>query len=183
MTRKVVLVDLDGPLADFEGGFLKLWKEKFPHDFFVPVKERKTFYLTEQYPEEFSEKIQSIRTMAGFIRGLRPIKEGVEAIKEMIDSGFHVFVCSSEIYTNLNGLTEKKLWMQEYLGDNLTRSAIFTKDKTMVRGDYLIDDKPEIGGLYTPQWKHVIFDQPFNRNIAGKLRLNTDWSNWREVIL
>ena len=39
MPTKIVLVDLDGPLADMEGGFLKIWREKFPKEFFIQIKE------------------------------------------------------------------------------------------------------------------------------------------------
>jgi len=54
------------------------------------------------------------------------------------------------------------------------------KDKTLIIGDILIDDKPEIKGISTPNWEHIIFDQPYNKNITNKKRIN--WDNFKEVL-
>merc|ERR1711924_319884 len=55
-------------------------------------------------------------------------------------------------------------------------------DKTLVRGDLLIDDKPRVGGQERlPSWEHVVFDAPYNRDTAHKLRLG-DWAGWRGVM-
>jgi 5'-nucleotidase len=57
---------------------------------------------------------------------------------------------------------------------------IVSKDKALVHGDVLVDDKPEIKGALTPAWHHVIFDQPYNRQIGG---IRMTWENWRNVLL
>lgn len=44
-----VLVDMDGVLADFEGGFLKKFRARFPDQPFVALEERRGFWLSEQY--------------------------------------------------------------------------------------------------------------------------------------
>jgi hypothetical protein len=45
--------------------------------------------------------------------------------------------------------------MEEHLGSEFTKRVILTRDKTLVRGDVLIDKKPTIGGISTPQWRHA----------------------------
>jgi 5'-nucleotidase len=47
-------------------------------------------------------------------------------------------------------------------------------------GDVLVDDKPAIRGIRMPAWRHIIFDQPYNRQAEGP-RIN--WKNWREALL
>jgi len=47
----LVLVDMDGVLCDFEGHFLKLFRDLYPDDPFIPLESRNTFYLDEQYGE------------------------------------------------------------------------------------------------------------------------------------
>ena len=42
---------------------------------------------------------------------------------------------------------------------------ILTKDKTLVRGEVLIEDKPNIIGGVSPVWKHIFYDALYNRNI------------------
>lgn len=71
--------------------------------------------------------------------------------------------------------------MEEHLGRDFVKRLILTKDKTLVFGDFLIDDKPEIKGVKLPSWEHLIFDQPYNINIINnKRRIN--WNNYREVL-
>jgi 5'-nucleotidase len=57
---------------------------------------------------------------------------------------------------------------------------IIAADKTLVRGDVLIDDRPYIKGDFTPSWEYILYDQPYNRKNTEFRRL--DWSNWREVL-
>ncbi len=180
--KKIILVDLDGPLADFEGEFLKRWQEQFPNEFFIPLEQRKAFFLNDDYPEHLREEVARIIATAGFFAGLAPVPGGVDAVKEMTALDNKVFVCTSDIYTNTTGLADKRTWVQKYLGHDFAKTMIFTRDKTLVRGDYLVDDKPEITGLLAPDWKHVVFDQPFNRYITDKVRIKLDWSNWKEII-
>lgn len=44
-----VLIDMDCTICDFEGFFLELYRAKYPHLQYVPLADRRTFYLIEQY--------------------------------------------------------------------------------------------------------------------------------------
>ncbi|WP_421446371.1 5' nucleotidase, NT5C type, partial [Agrobacterium tumefaciens] len=57
---------------------------------------------------------------------------------------------------------------------------ILTRDKTLVRGDLIIDDKPRIQGAVTPSWRHIVYDAPYNRQVTDAPRLT--WQNWRSVL-
>ena len=51
-SRKVpfrVLIDMDCTICDFETYFLSSYRTKFPHLPYIPLSERRTFYLTDQY--------------------------------------------------------------------------------------------------------------------------------------
>ena len=41
-------------------------------------------------------------------------------------------------------MTEKYQWVEKYLGKSAVSQLMLTKDKTIVHGDILIDDKPMI---------------------------------------
>ena len=180
---KIVLIDLDGPLADFENEFLKIWRDRFSNEFFLPLEKREQFYLENDYPGDLKDKIRSIKNESGFFTSLQPVKNSIDSVNKMVEMGFEIFICSSGIYDNKNCLTEKKQWVEKYLGKELAKTAIFTKDKTIIRGDYLIDDRPNIKGAVIPEWRQVIFDQPFNKEVKNLPRINMDWSNWEEIIL
>ena len=47
--RLRVLVDMDQVLCDFEGTFLARYQKKFPDEPFIPLQERNTFYIADQY--------------------------------------------------------------------------------------------------------------------------------------
>lgn len=44
-----VLVDMDMVLCDFERHFLEVYKKKFPDEPFIPLEDRKTFYVRDEY--------------------------------------------------------------------------------------------------------------------------------------
>ena len=47
--RLRVLVDMDGVLADFEGGFLKKYRARYPSEPFVALDDRRGFWVSAQY--------------------------------------------------------------------------------------------------------------------------------------
>ncbi len=79
-----------------------------------------------------------------------------------------------------DGVAEKFAWVKEHLGQEFVERIVLTRDKTLVRGDILVDDKPEVTGVCTPAWMHVLYDQPYNQHIRQKPRLT--WANYEEVL-
>ena len=45
----IVLVDLDRTLGDMEKHFLEVFQKKYPEEPFVPLEERNTYYIEDQY--------------------------------------------------------------------------------------------------------------------------------------
>jgi 5'-nucleotidase len=174
------LIDMDGVLSDFDGEFLKRWRERYPDKFYVPLEERTTFYVKEQYPDELRPLMSEIIWGSGFFRGMMPVSGGKEALTEMESMGHEVFICSSPLATYKNCVLEKFDWVDRVLGPSWVERIILTKDKTLVKADYIIDDKPEIRGVENmPGWEHILYDQPYNREV-NKRRLT--WENWKAVL-
>ncbi|KKQ33675.1 MAG: 5'(3')-deoxyribonucleotidase [Candidatus Nomurabacteria bacterium GW2011_GWA1_37_20] len=180
MNKKIILVDIDGVLADFEMGFIKAWGKKFPTHPKVPLEGRKAFRLAESYPNGLEKEIQSILSAPGFFENLNTIPGGKEALKKMQDLGHEVLICTSPISNYKNCVPEKYRWVAINLGFEWTKRIIMIKDKTLVFGDILIDDKPEHTGLREPVWKHVLFEAPYNQHVKTKLRIT--WDNWERIL-
>jgi 5'-nucleotidase len=96
----------------------------------------------------------------------------------MLAAGHDVRICTSPLTRFENCVPEKFLWVQRHLGDDWVQRIILTKDKTLVRGDVLIDDKPEVTGRLEPSWEHIVFEAPYN-TASNARRLN--WANWAQV--
>ncbi|KAF5923108.1 hypothetical protein HPG69_004005 [Diceros bicornis minor] len=81
-----VLVDMDGVLADFEGGFLSKFRARFPEQPFIALEDRRGFWVSEQYGRlqpGLSEKAISIWESENFFFDLEPLPGAVEAVKQM----------------------------------------------------------------------------------------------------
>lgn len=175
-----ILVDMDGVIADFEGGFLKIWQTQYADKPFIPLEQRTSFYVVDQYPDDLKDLVRQIFVAPNFFRSLEPINGSVSALTEMKEMGHKVFICTSPLTTYRNCVPEKYEWIEFYLGKEWIKSLILSKDKTIIRGDILIDDRPKVEGCGIPSWEHVLYDQPYNREESGKRRLN--WTDWKSVL-
>ena len=172
---------MDGVIANFEEGFLNEWKKKYPELPFVQLQNRSNFYIRDDYPQEFLSKVESVYFKKGFILGLKPLEGAIEALKEMEADGYQVQICTTPLKGNKFSEEEKIKWVEKYLGKEWLKNLIFIKDKSLVEGDYLVDDKPDIKTTIAPKWEQIIFDAPYNRNVADKKRL-LKWSDWHKVL-
>ncbi len=101
-------------------------------------------------------------------------------MEEMLRLGFDVWICTTPILAYHNCVLEKYEWVEEHLGSDWTPRIILTRDKTIVSGHFLIDDKPEIEGAAVPSWEHIVYDQPYNRTITRQRRIT--WRNWKSFL-
>lgn len=176
----IILIDQDGPLADFEGGFIDRWQALFPKEPFIPFDQRKSFYIRDDYPSRLREKVASVYLVPGFCFNLKPVPGSIDAVKSILELGHDVRICTSPLSRYENCVLEKFQWVEKHLGYDFTKKIIFAKDKTLIRGHFLIDDRPNIEGVIDPEWEHILFDCPYNWDVINKRRLN--WNNWQEVL-
>ncbi|OZI71920.1 5'-3'-deoxyribonucleotidase [Bordetella genomosp. 12] len=176
----LILLDQDGVLADFEHAFIDAWRQRHPDIEPVAFENRRSFHILEDYPPHLRAQAEAIYTAPGFIRNLPPVPGALEAVRELMALGMEVRICSSPLRQYDNCVLEKYQWIEHHLGRAATERLILTRDKTLVQGDLLIDDRPRIEGAQRPRWQHVIYDAPYNRQETGRLRLT--WQTWRNVL-
>ena len=176
----IILLDQDNVLADFEEGFRIAWARVHPDIPPVAEPDRKSFQVRDDYPTRLQPKVDAIIQSRGFYRHLPPVRGAVHAVNQLLAEGIEVFICTSPLSQYQNCVLEKYEWVDEHLGSEFTKQVILTRDKTLVQGDVLVDDKPEIRGVAASHWRHVLFDQNCNRHFPGP---RVTWSNWREVLL
>lgn len=142
MSSKVVYVDMDGVLVDFEAGISKLSEEDR-----ILYKGR-----YDEYP--------------GFFAMLDPMKDALESFK-ILSEKFDTYILSSPCTNNASSYTDKFLWVEKYL-NYAKNKLILTKFKNLNSGFMLIDDRTKNGadkfnGIFIqfgtekfPNWKVVL---------------------------
>lgn len=173
----LVLVGMAGVVVDVERGFLKKWEELYPgvSSPLLPADERSTVNLKWNSQEDYRRKVADIYESQGFFPSLPPMPGALEALLDM-SVNHDVILCSSNHRSELTDkyyVGEKYEWVERNLGPDWVKRLVLI-DKTVLRGDVLIDDNASITGLIkTPSWKHVLYDSPVNRRTT-KHRLNWD---------
>ena len=177
----LILLDMDGVLADHESKLIQLYRERFPGAPYAKSEERTTWELTDGYPEDKHGAVWEIFSGEGFFASLEPMPGAIEAFHAMREDGHDLVICSSPLVRSRWCESEKRHWIEDHIGKQFARDMVLTHDKTLVQGDILIDDKPSIVGRRVPTWRHVLVDQGYNRQLELP-RITRDWSNWNEVL-
>ena len=190
-SRRIILVDQDGPLADWESELLRSWKQLYPELPWVELNNRRNPRAWQDYAElempvdkaSIERRVKSIYESAGFYRNL-PVVDGARgALHEMLDAGFDVRICTSPLSKFDHCVLEKYEWVQQHFGQRFVDRIIMCRQKVYARGDFLIDDLPDptVGSELAPVWNHIVFDAPYNRGVRGKLRLGR-WNDWQTIV-
>ena len=174
-----VLVDMDGVMCKWQEMYDALLRTHYPHIPIFPFEKVTRFKTQSFYADEHRAEISEMMNRPGFYRDLEPMDGSVEALHAMKAAGINVFLCTAPYVTNKTCASEKMDWVERHLGSEWLNRTIITSDKTLVRGDVLIDDKPNIKGAMTPSWTHIVFDAPYNRGIEPRLN---QWDEWHHVL-
>jgi 5'-nucleotidase len=76
-----------------------------------------------------------------FYRKLKPIRGAVQAFRTLAALEEHsVWIVSAPSIHNPMSYTEKRMWVEEHLGMEHVHRLIICSDKSMIKGDVLIDD-------------------------------------------
>lgn len=178
----VILVDQDGVIADWGVSGFNLGLEAYGElAANIPRHaDQRTFDL---YHERTPDELQIIAEVMNNMDygALLPIRGARTALRNMLRAGHDVRIVTSPWPSNPRCASAKIDWTVRYFGRDWARRTILTMDKTLVRGDLLIDDKPSVTGAMDPTWEHVWFTQPYNRELTGQRRLNR-WSEWETIV-
>ena len=183
----LLLTDLDGVGADWEAGLDYIYDQFFkdhPEYAELPRTGQRGFGF-EKVPgrEHLKPVIRAAMTHPMLYRSLEPIDGWVEAIHEMRADGHDVFIVTSPFDSHATCHQDKVDWVRTVAGRDWGKRVILTEDKTIIQGDILFDDKPDIKGYNpTPAWEHVVSDAYHNREDSlGRRRLES-WADWRTIV-
>lgn len=158
------LIDMDGVIADWGHAYGESLEGFGDAAADIPRHaDQRTFDLNADRTEREKEIIAQVMVEPGFYQRLRPIPGAKEALKAAVKAGHDVRIVTSPWVSNPTCASDKLNWIVKHYGSQWGARVIITSDKTLVRGDFLVDDKPEVTGSMEPEWTHVYFDQPYNQ--------------------
>ena len=120
MKKKILYVDMDNVLVDFPSAFEKVDPE-----------------LLEKFKDDEDE-------IPGIFALMEPMKGAIESYKELAEH-FETYILSTSPWENDTALADKLNWVKKYLGEVAYKRVIFSHNKHLNVGDYLIDDRTANG--------------------------------------
>lgn len=135
---KIIYIDLDGVLADFEKG-------------------RINHPLSKQTPY-----IGRPDKLPGIYENLEPINGSVDSVNKLLeDSRYDIYFLSTAPWDNPEAWMHKRLWIVKFFNENkIKKKLILCHHKQLMIGDYLIDDRRFNGASeFLGEWIHFGSDE------------------------
>lgn len=149
--------DFDDVLADTMEGWCDYWVHKYGYR--INKKDIKHWDLNkalEAIPKikhDIKDPFEPFK-QPDFFLNLRP-KDGIELFNEYVHRD--VYIVTACEYGHL----QKREWLKQHVPEFNLDNLIFTKNKSMVKIDILVDDKEE--NMDNNRKFNVLFDQPWNK--------------------
>lgn len=168
--KKIVLVDMDGVLANVYRQFIHLEYKatgvKLDYDSLNGIIEEKAF-------PHFERDVNS----RDFFRTAPLMTDSVEGLKYLNDK-YTVYIVSSATEFP-NSLPEKQQWLNEHFPFISWRQMIFCGSKKPITGDIMIDDHPS--NLDSFEGRKILFTQP--HNVYDTKEGYTRVKGWQEIMV
>jgi 5'(3')-deoxyribonucleotidase len=167
---KRLIIDMDDVIADATGQFIKYYEKEFG----VRVSRDSLNHQDEGHGfPGHHDVVQQFPFREHFFRTMTPNPGSVEVMQEL-NRNYQLFVVSAAMEFP-QSLGEKLHWIKEYLPFLSWKQIVFCGSKTVVHGDFMIDDLPY--NLEGFNGEKFIFTAPHNLQYNHFQRLDS----WDEV--
>jgi len=164
-----LLVDMDGVLADVYAQFIRLEYEK------TGIRLNLESLYGKLEAEAFPNYEESVRSI-NFFRNAPRMESSIEGLR-YLNNKYDVLVVSSAMEFP-GSLFEKREWLGEFYPFISWKQIVFCGDKSVVRGDIMIDDHPKNLDIFPG--RKILYTQP--HNILLPMENCTRVENWQQLI-
>ena len=131
MIKKILYIDMDGVVADFDAYIRSQNTTNLPHSEFA-----------DNHVCEFPQMFEAF-------------KDSQKAL-ELLNEYFDIYFLSTPMWDIPESYTSKRIWLQEHFPEICTKKLILTHRKDLVIGDFLVDDRIK-NGVDKFTGKHIHF--------------------------
>ncbi|GAA4315789.1 5'-3'-deoxyribonucleotidase [Pontixanthobacter gangjinensis] len=131
--KKIVYVDMDNVLVDFQSGIDQLDQADL---------------------EEYVDRLDEVPGIFGL---MKPMENAIESYKQLCRH-FDVYILSTSPWENETAMLDKLKWVKKYLGQVAYKRLILSHHKNLNKGDFLIDDRTK-NGADKFEGEHIHFGQ------------------------
>jgi 5'(3')-deoxyribonucleotidase len=162
-----ILIDMDDVMADAVARFLE-WYER---DFGTKYSREKLHgtKLSEIVPPEHRQQVLMYPHQKGFFKDL-PVIQDSKTIIEALNNKHEVFIVSAAMEFK-HSLYDKFEWLDEHFPFISWKRRVFCGDKTIAKGDVLIDDHDFNLSVFTG--RPIVFTAPHNVHYTKYERMDT----------
>lgn len=183
MRSLTVLADLDDVTCDL----VPAWLARYNRDYadIVTREDIKSWNIPDWISSACGVKIYDYLNDPTLYDEVRPVLGSLPAIRYLRHRGHRVvFVTSS----NRQQMGAKYAWLERHgyfaevaaTGFKPSEDFIVASDKSLVRGDLLIDDRPK--NIETFPGSRIIYDRPWNQTTVAYAANAYRARNWSEVV-
>lgn len=167
--RPRILLDCDDVITNFLGHLVETWNQTVQDETKkIDIEDIKSWDLSK-YADP---SIYDIFRSQGFFEELRAKEYSISTIKQLIESTRYDIYVVTDCGTPYE-LAEKLRWFQRYIPEFNTLRIISIKEKDMIRGDILVDDKIANLDACARYMDCIIYDMPSNQGVTRYPRIKT----------
>lgn len=131
-TKKILYIDMDGVVANFDKAIKDICPELETSDRF------------ENYEARSIEVDRVVSQNTDIFQNLEPIEGAIEAVNKLFEL-YEVYFLSTPMWDIPESFMGKRIWLGKNFGEKANRRLILTHRKDLAIGDYLVDDRLKNG--------------------------------------
>ncbi|WP_281337243.1 5' nucleotidase, NT5C type [Flavobacterium eburneipallidum] len=165
MKKKILYIDMDGVVADFDKALEYYDSEinKMNHENDsnqATIRNNKVDVICEANEEFFHQ--------------IPPIDSAIETVSQLFEK-FDIYFLSTPMWSAPHSFTGKRIWIEKHFGEMASKRLILTHRKDLNIGEYLIDDRI-CNGVENFSGTHIHFgSEKFpNWEITAKYLINNN---------